>query len=234
MSNVITPKMLQVPGTVLGNWQDIVDILASLAGVPAGLIMRIVDDDIEVFSASATEGNPYTVGVKEHRINSGLYCEEVIKTKKKLHVPDALVDEEWKNNPDVKLNMISYLGYPIMLPNNAPFGTICILDSKPNVHSEVIDRLMQKFCDMIQSHLELLYINEVLGEKFNNMSSYIEELQLLRGMIPICSSCKKIKDSAGKWESVEQYVRKHPEASFTHSLCPGCFEKNMKQIKNLK
>jgi hypothetical protein len=233
MSNTITPKMLQIPDSVLKSWQDIVDILANLAGVPAGLIMRIVDEDIEVFSSSATEENPYTAGAKEHRINSGLYCERVIQTRYRLHVPDALADVEWKNNPDVKLNMISYLGYPIMLPNNSPFGTICILDSKPDVYSEVIDRLMQKFRDMIQSHLELLYMNEVMGERYTDMSSYFEELKILRGMIPICSSCKKIQNASGKWQSVEQHICKHPESEFTHSLCPACFEKSMKQIKNV-
>jgi GAF domain-containing protein len=63
---------------------------------------------------------------------SGLYCERVIKSSHELMVPNAFKYLEWRNNPDIKLSMISYLGFPILLPNNVPFGTLCILDNKEN------------------------------------------------------------------------------------------------------
>jgi DNA-binding NtrC family response regulator len=51
-----------------------------------------------------------------------------------------------------------------------------------------------------------------------------EQIKTLRGFIPICSSCKKIRDDQGFWQQVEVYVRDHTEAEFTHGICPGCIK----------
>jgi PAS domain S-box-containing protein len=48
------------------------------------------------------------------------------------------------------------------------------------------------------------------------------EINTLRGIIPICSSCKKIRDDKGYWHQVEVYVRDRSEAEFSHSICPEC------------
>jgi PAS domain S-box-containing protein len=48
------------------------------------------------------------------------------------------------------------------------------------------------------------------------------ELKKLRGLLPICSSCKKIRDDAGYWQVVEVYVRDHLDIDFSHGLCPDC------------
>ncbi|MEW5907203.1 MAG: PAS domain S-box protein [Elusimicrobiota bacterium] len=51
------------------------------------------------------------------------------------------------------------------------------------------------------------------------------ELASLRGLLPICSACKKIKNGKGDWESVEKYFSAHAEVDFSHSLCPECMGK---------
>ncbi len=155
----IKPSDVHIPDSTVNRWQKMVDVMAELAGIPAGLIMRLNENDIEVFKASKTKGNPYSPGDREHFAGSGLYCERVINTQKLLHVPDALSDPEWEKNPDVKLDMISYLGLPLHFPDQTPFGTICILDSKPNQYSEMIRQLLESFQGIIESHLELLYMN---------------------------------------------------------------------------
>ncbi|WP_447974631.1 hypothetical protein [Nitrospira sp. Kam-Ns4a] len=50
------------------------------------------------------------------------------------------------------------------------------------------------------------------------------ELKMLRGLLPICASCKKIRDEQGNWYHLEQYILDHSEAEFTHSLSPACLE----------
>jgi hypothetical protein len=50
-------------------------------------------------------------------------------------------------------------------------------------------------------------------------------IQVLRGLLPICSSCKNIRGAKGDWNPVEQYLEALSEAMFTHSLCPRCVEK---------
>ncbi|MFC1477159.1 GAF domain-containing protein [candidate division KSB1 bacterium] len=214
-----------LPDHIIREWQNIIDIMAAIINVPAGLIMRVVESDIEVFLSSNTEDNPYNVGAKEHLLGSGLYCETVINTNNKLLIPNALTDEHWKNNPDVKLDMISYLGFPILYPDGRPFGTICVLDSKENKYSPVFEQLIMKFRDIVQNNLELLSMNRDLGDENKRLTDYISEIKQLREFIPICASCKKIRDDEGYWHQVETYIAHHTGSQFTHGICPDCTEK---------
>src|SRR5260370_1286230 len=143
--------------------------MAELLGVPAGLIMRILGEDIHVFVSSTTEGNPYHPGESEHFSGSGLYCETVVTKNHELLVPNALLDEAWKNNPDVRLNMISYLGYPIRWPDGKPFGTICVLDCKTNSYSEKYKRLVTQFRDIVEIHLEIIYTEAKRREELERL-----------------------------------------------------------------
>ncbi len=52
----------------------------------------------------------------------------------------------------------------------------------------------------------------------------LSEIKTLRGILPICVNCKKIRDDKGYWEQVESYVTNHTEAMFSHGICPECFE----------
>ncbi len=61
-----------------------------------------------------------------------------------------------------------------------------------------------------------------------------DEIKTLRGIIPICSSCKNIRDDKGYWQQVEAYVRDRSEAEFSHSICPECFEKLYPEFDNKK
>jgi hypothetical protein len=50
-------------------------------------------------------------------------------------------------------------------------------------------------------------------------------IKRLRGVLPICSACKRIRDADGSWKPVENYIRHHTEAEFSHSICPACVKK---------
>ncbi len=65
----------------------------------------------------------------------------------------------------------------------------------------------------------------------------LDEIKILQGIIPICSSCKKIRDDEGFWNQIEEYIRKHSGVGFTHSICPDCKEElygDQEWYKNLK
>jgi GAF domain-containing protein len=158
-----------IPDPILEKWQKIVNLMAEMLDVPAGLIMRILGEDIHVFVSSSTEGNPYHPGDSEHFWGSGLYCETVVTKNHELLVPNALFDEAWRNNPDVRLNMISYLGYPIRWPDGKPFGTICVLDCKTNSYSEKYKRLMTQFRDIVEIHLEIIYTEAKRREELERL-----------------------------------------------------------------
>lgn len=53
----------------------------------------------------------------------------------------------------------------------------------------------------------------------------LASIKVLRGLLPICSHCKKIRDDKGYWKQVEVYIREHSEAEFSHGLCPDCVRK---------
>lgn len=58
----------------------------------------------------------------------------------------------------------------------------------------------------------------------NDLAAAMSEIKTLRGIIPICSSCKKIRDDQGYWQQVEHYFQSHAEVEFSHSFCPECVQ----------
>jgi PAS domain S-box-containing protein len=73
-------------------------------------------------------------------------------------------------------------------------------------------------CDITQRKLEeqeRLFLIQELSQALANVKS-------LRGLLPICSSCKKIRDDHGYWNQLESYLAEHTEAEFTHGICPDC------------
>ncbi len=51
------------------------------------------------------------------------------------------------------------------------------------------------------------------------------EIRALKGLLPICSSCKRIRDDKGYWNRIEEYIRANTDARFTHGICPDCARK---------
>jgi len=227
-----TGRFLLVDAETLAGWQMIVDLMAEICDVPAGLVMRITGHDIEVFTSSRTEGNPYHVGEKETLLGSGLYCEHVIKTRAPLHVPDALADEMWRENPDIKLSMISYHGHPIVSPDGDVFGTICVLDRKPRVLETRYDRLIASFRHHIEQDLESLARAQELEARNRELTEALTRVRALEGILPTCQYCKKIRLEGGderdptSWIPIETYIRERSGASFSHGICPECMKKH--------
>lgn len=65
----------------------------------------------------------------------------------------------------------------------------------------------------------------LLFEKNIKLKNALEEIKQLEGIIPICSSCKKIRNDTGFWEQVEHYIETYSKAKFSHSMCSECSEK---------
>jgi hypothetical protein len=53
----------------------------------------------------------------------------------------------------------------------------------------------------------------------------LSRVKTLTGLLPICASCKKIRDDEGYWHQVEEYIMDHSEADFSHGICPDCIHK---------
>ncbi|MFW5783042.1 MAG: sensor histidine kinase [Spirochaetota bacterium] len=177
-----------VPESFERKWQEIVTLAARIVDVPAGLIMRLLEREIEVFASSATEGNPYEPGEKAE-LGLGLYCETVVGRRAELLVPHALADPDWRSNPDVELDMYSYLGVPIRWPDGEVFGTFCVLDRQRNEYDDDQRQLVRRLADLVENDLKTIAeTNDVLGKaeleareirhriknQFNLLISYID------------------------------------------------------------
>jgi PleD family two-component response regulator len=66
------------------------------------------------------------------------------------------------------------------------------------------------------------------------LKNALENVKLLSGMLPICTSCKKVRDDGGYWQQIESYISQHSEAEFSHSLCPECLSTLYPNLKRLK
>jgi two-component sensor histidine kinase len=143
----------EIPVKIQHKWQLVLDTLAKVLNVPSSLIMQIDSQNMRVFLKGNTPDNPYTVGGSD-LLGHGLYCETVIGRNRSLIVPNSLTDENWVDNPDVKLNMISYLGFPLKWPDGEFFGTICVLDNKENNFSSEYKNLLSIFKGIIEVDLE--------------------------------------------------------------------------------
>lgn len=80
---------------------------------------------------------------------------------------------------------------------------------------------MASFVD-ITKHKQLDQEREQLIQRLQDALS---KIKVLRGLIPICASCKSIRDDKGYWHKVEEYIRDHSEAQLTHGVCPACARK---------
>jgi len=77
---------------------------------------------------------------------------------------------------------------------------------------------MRRLREVRKSESVLLHLNEELQKA-------LSEVKQLRGIIPICSGCKKIRDDAGYLHQVESYIHDHTEAQFSHGICPDCMKR---------
>ena len=68
-------------------------------------------------------------------------------------------------------------------------------------------------------------LNGVRRRLYSELQEALAQVKLLRGLLPICASCKMIRDEKGDWHQIESYISDHSEATFTHGTCPECFKK---------
>ncbi len=104
-----------------------------------------------------------------------------------------------------------------------------------------ICRIRPVFEELASSREDLRTMNEKLSTLSEDQVVLIARLQdalvkvrTLKGLLPICASCKKVRDDKGYWHQVEVYIRDRSEAEFSHGICPECEQKYYEQYPYLK
>lgn len=83
------------------------------------------------------------------------------------------------------------------------------------------------------SFVDITRRKEIEAEKDNligKLHDALRRIRTLRGIIPICAACKKIRDDQGIWNQIESYIRDHSDADFSHSICPECSKRLYPEI----
>lgn len=91
----------------------------------------------------------------------------------------------------------------------------------------------KRITGVIESFQDITARKKLEDEKeqlITKLKDSLEKVKLLSGFIPICASCKKIRDDKGFWNQVEAYIADHSEARFSHSICPDCAKKLYPEI----
>lgn len=166
----------QITSAMKEKWQKIIDITAKCMNVPAALIMEIREHEISVLVSSRTLDNPYSVGSSED-LRCGLYCETVLGKDSPLYIADAMDSAYWCDNPDIKLGMKSYLGFPVKWPDGEFFGTICVLDSIENPYMQGYAELMVLVQDIVERDLEQILLR--ISESVSGYSALINKIEIL-------------------------------------------------------
>ena len=88
----------------------------------------------------------------------------------------------------------------------------------------IFNRAMALFAIWVTVFIGLQRKNEeqARAKAFREREKALKDLRILRGLLPICASCKRIRDSQGHWSQIEAYIKVHSEADFSHSICPEC------------
>jgi PleD family two-component response regulator len=96
--------------------------------------------------------------------------------------------------------------------------------TKPFKSEEVLAR--------VRTHLTLRHLQRRLEKKNEQLRHALDEIQILRGILPICSSCKKIRTEDGYWEQIEIYIQDRSEVDFSHGICEACARKLYPEFMN--
>ena len=84
-------------------------------------------------------------------------------------------------------------------------------------------RNMEIMSDSIQKSHDELEIK--VKERTSELQKSLSDIKTLKGILPICSSCKKIRDDKGAWNQIEEYIQANSDIDFSHGLCQECAEK---------
>ncbi len=77
----------------------------------------------------------------------------------------------------------------------------------------------------ISTGRRIIELHERLEERVHELEHALHQINTLRGLLPICSYCKRVRNEGDYWQAVESYMSEHSEAEFSHGVCPDCYDK---------
>jgi transcriptional regulator with GAF, ATPase, and Fis domain len=138
----------------------------------------------------------------------------------------TVYDNDFMNSPWVTFMPAGHVDLRNVLfaPLNIDGQTVGImgLANKPSDFTDDDAEIASVIGELAAIALDNSRYLDLLNEKTTSLEHALAEIKTLRGLLPICSQCRKVRDDAGLWQRLEAYLEQHTDTRFTHGLCPDC------------
>lgn len=150
--------------------------------------------------------------------------------------------QEWFDFPGLGKRYFDVRYYPYY--NNEAVVTHAVVVTHDITEHKIAEEELKKHRDHLEEMVKVRtneleksnrqLQNEIIERKrlerkmeklIKDLKTALTNVKRLRGLIPICANCKKIRDDEGYWKEVESYIHEHSDAEFTHGICPDCIKK---------
>ena len=200
--------------------------------------MKTIEPELEGTKILVVDDNPNNIDVLAHALETRGYNiaiatsgEDALKTTDHFHPDLILLDlmmpgmdgletcRRMKANPqhaDIPIIIVTAAADTAAVVNSFAAGAVDYV-VKPVREEEVLAR--------VHTHLQLKSLIVRQERLIAELQGALDKVKVLSGMLPICASCKKIRNDQGYWEQIEQYISKHSDADFSHGICPECAQR---------
>jgi GAF domain-containing protein len=143
-----------------------------------------------------------------------------------LVVSDTRSDERHIQAVDQEIGfeLRSILSVPLRVTQGV-IGAIQVLDTQVGRFTAADLALVEPLAATAAVAIENARLYEEAERLIGELKEALANIKTLKGLIPICASCKKIRTDEGFWQQVDVYIRDHSEVEFSHGICPDCLKK---------
>lgn len=193
--------------------QRLTRLASRFIGAPVSLV-SLVDKDRQVFAASIGLEEPWNSRGETPLSHS--FCQHVVTSGEALVVTDARRDPRVKQNLAIDdIGVEAYAGVPLETTEGHRLGSFCVIDGQPRVWTDEELEVLYDLAQAAMSEIELRATAIALDDA-------LASVRTLKGLIPVCSWCSKVRDDEGFWNGLVEYMARHAGVQVSHGICPSC------------